>query len=32
MGLLKGAGVDKIGMVAEPEPAKDDKAKGRAKK
>ncbi|WP_243361313.1 protein TolR [Fundidesulfovibrio terrae] len=32
MGLLKGAGVDKLGVVAEPEPAKDDKSQGRAKK
>jgi biopolymer transport protein TolR len=32
MGVLKGAGVDKIGMVAEPEPAKDDNSKGRARK
>ena len=32
MGVLKGAGVDKLGMVAEPEPVKDDKAQGRPKK
>ena len=32
MGVLKGAGVDKLGMVAEPEPVKDEKTQGRAKK
>jgi len=32
MGVLKGAGVDKLGVVAEPEPVKDDKSQGRAKK
>ncbi len=32
MGAVKGAGVDKVGMVAEPEPVKDDKSQGRAKK
>jgi len=32
MGSLKGAGVDKLGMVAEPEPVKEDKPQGRSKK
>jgi len=32
MGQIKGAGVDKLGVVAEPEPVKDDKSQGRAKK
>jgi biopolymer transport protein TolR len=32
MGALKGAGVDKLGMVAEPDPVADDKSKGRLKK
>ncbi len=32
MGAIKGAGVDKVGMVAEPEPIKEDKPQGRAKK
>lgn len=32
MGVLKGAGVDKLGVVAEPEPVKEDKSQGRAKK
>ncbi|MFZ5428215.1 MAG: protein TolR [Thermodesulfobacteriota bacterium] len=32
MGAIKGAGVDKVGMVAEPEPVKEDKPQGRAKK
>jgi biopolymer transport protein TolR len=32
MGILKSAGQDKLHVVAEPEPAKDDKSQGRAKK
>ncbi|GFK92425.1 Biopolymer transport protein ExbD [Fundidesulfovibrio magnetotacticus] len=32
MGSLKGAGVDKLGMVAEPEAVKEEKPQGRPKK
>ncbi len=32
MGLVKSAGVDKLGMVAEPEPVKDEKSQARPKK